>query len=694
MAIELSKALFEPRSVALVGASGDAAKNTARPQRFMRKHGYTGRIVPINPGRNEILGEPAYPTLADAPGEIDHAFIMVPAAHVGAVLRDCAAKRVPLATIYSDGFAETGPEGAAREAGLVALAKSLGVRIIGPNSIGLANVVTGSTITVNAVFEMDSLPRGGASVVSQSGTIIGTLISRGAPRGLGFNKLVSVGNESDLGVGEIAEMLAVDPDTKVILLFLETIRDAERLARAARIAYANGKAMVAYKLGRSALGEALAKSHTGALAGSDAAIDAFFRHNGIVRVDMLETLVEIVPLLSGRKPPRIIHKPRVAVVTTTGGGAASVVDRLGTLGIDTLTPDDALIASLKEKGVAIRKAPIIDLTLAATADKYRAVLEGLLAHPDCDAALAVVGSSAQFHPALAVKPIVGANSCLPREGKPLAAFLAPHAEASLKLLAEAGVPAFRTPEGCADALAAYFAWRAPVEVQPSKAISWPGGLPRTGTLDEAQSLTLFESLGVPTVKREVATAPGYAHSIAYPVAAKVLSKDILHKTEAGGVALGIADRGAFDSLVDAMLANVGANAPSARIDGVLVQAMAKGLAEAIVGYRHDPMIGPVVLVGLGGQLAEIYRDTALACAPVTEEEALAMIAKVKGFAILSGYRNLPKGDLIALARAVVAVSRLALIDGRPVAEAEINPLMVSAGGVVAVDGLVVLKDAA
>ncbi len=689
MAIKLSDALFAPRSVALIGASGDATKNTARPQRFMRKHGYTGRIVPINPGRNEILGEPAYPTLAEAPGEIDHAFIMVPAAQVEAVLRDCAAKGVPLATIYSDGFAEIGEEGAEREAKLVALAKSLGVRIIGPNSIGLANVATGSIITVNAVFEMDALPRGGASVVSQSGTIIGTLISRGAPRGLGFAKLVSVGNESDLGVGEIAEMLAVDPETKVILLFLETIRDAESLARAARLAHANGKAVVAYKLGRSALGEALAKSHTGALAGSDAAVDAYFRHNGIVRVDMLETLVEIVPLLSGRRPPAIAHKPRVAVVTTTGGGAASVVDRLGTLGIDTLTPDDALIASLKNKGVAIRKAPIIDLTLAATADKYRAVLEGLLAHPDCDAALAVVGSSAQFHPGLAVKPIVGVK----RDVKPLAAFLAPHAEASLRLLAEAGVPAFRTPEGCADALAAYFSWRAPVEVVRAKPLPWPAGLPRTGTLDEAQSLVLFESLGVPAVEREIATAPQYDHSLAYPVAAKVLSKDILHKTEAGGVALGIADRASFDMRIATLLDSVKAHAPTARIEGLLVQPMAKGLAEAIVGYRHDPMVGPVVLVGLGGQLAEIYRDTALACAPVSEAEALEMIAKVKGFALLSGYRNLPKGDLAALARAVVAVSRLALIENQPLAEAEINPLMVTAEGVVAVDGLVVLKDA-
>ena len=684
----LAQALFAPRAVALFGASGDAKKNTARPQRFMRKHGYTGRILPINPQRTEILGEPAYATLADAPGEIDHAFIMVAASQVEAAIEQCAARGVPVATIYSDGFAEIGAEGLALEHRLIERARALGVRVIGPNSIGLANVNNGAIITVNAAFEIDSLQRGGASVVSQSGTIIGTLLSRGAARGLGFSKLVSVGNEADLGVGELVEIMADDPETSVILLFLETIRDAARLAHAARRAYAAGKPVVAFKLGRSVLGEALAKSHTGALAGSDAAVDAYFRHNGILRVDMLETLVEIAPLVAGRHPVNLRHKPRVAVVTTTGGGAASVVDRLGTLGMETLTPDAALIASLEAQGVSIRSAPIIDLTLAATSDKYRAVLEGLLAHPDCDAALAVVGSSAQFHPELAVKPIVGVQ----RGAKPLTAFLAPHAEASLRLLAEAGVPAFRTPEACADALAAYFAWRAPVTEVDTPATVWPVNLARSGTLDEAEALALFESLGLPTVERAIARAPDYAHGLTYPVAAKVLSRDILHKTEAGGVALDIADSKAYAARTAAMLDTVRARAPAARIDGVLVQKMAGGLAEAIVGYKHDPMIGPLVLVGMGGKLAEIYRDTALACAPVTEEQALAMIGRVKGFALLQGYRNLPRGDIAALARAVVAVSRLACIENQPVAEAEINPLMVRADGVLAVDGLVVLKE--
>ena len=206
-------------------------------------------------------------------------------------------------TIYSNGFADAGPSGAAREKKLVETARALGVRLLGPNSMGVVDLRRGLALTVNAILEMDSLPAGDASIVSQSGTMLGTVLSRGAARGLGFAKLVSVGNECDLGVGELVELLVEDPDTHVVLLFLETIRDPGRLARAARTAHAAGKPMIAYKLGRSALGQALARSHTGALAGADAAVDAYFRDCGIVRVDLLETLVEIAPLLQGRRPP-------------------------------------------------------------------------------------------------------------------------------------------------------------------------------------------------------------------------------------------------------------------------------------------------------------------------------------------------------------------------------------------------------
>ena len=624
--LTLAQALFAPRAVALVGASGDARKNTARPQRYLGKHGYAGRIFPVNPARKEVLGAPAFSSVRDIPGDVDHAFIMVE--EVEQALEDCGAKRVPVASIYSNGFADAGDF--ERQKQLVERARALGVRLLGPNSMGVVNLTGHVALTVNAVLEMDAPPAGGTSLVSQSGTMLGTLLSRGAARGLGYAKLVSVGNEADLGVGEIVDLLVDDADTRVIALFLETVRDAPRLAAAARKAHKAGKPVVAYKLGRSALGESLARSHTGALAGTDVALDAFFRDCGIVRVDMLETLVEIPPLLAGRQPLGLDRAPRVAVVTTTGGGAASVVDRLGLHGIE--------LASMN------------DLTMTATQDTYRDTLQSLLDSPQCDGVLAAVGSSAQFHPELAVQPILNV-----RARKAMAAFLTPHAERSLALLAEKGIAAFRTPEACADAFAAFFAWRTPREF----------GV-RTGSPS-------VEALGIPQAEHAIATAPDFAHSVPYPVAVKRL--DVEHKTEVGGVALNIQNH---EQLVEA----------ARRMDQqrVLVQRMERGLVEAIVGYRDDPVVGPIVLVGAGGTLAELYRDFAVALAPVGAEEAQEMIARVKGLAVIRGYRNLPRGDVKALARAVAAFSTL---DG--VAEAEINPLIVKEHGVVAVDVRVVRK---
>jgi len=615
--------------VALVGASGDAAKNTARPQRYLRKHGYAGRIFPVNPSRPEVLGEQAYPNLRSINQPVDHAFIMVE--DVEAAIEQCGERRIPVASVYSDGFAETGAEGVARQARLVERARELGVRILGPNSMGIVNLSERIALTVNGVLEMDSPPAGGASLVSQSGTMLGTLLSRGAARGLGFSKLVSVGNEADLGVAELVELLADDAHTRVILLFLETVRDARALSAAARQAHDAGKPVAVYKLGRSGAGARVARSHTGALAGEDRALDAFFRDCGIVRVDMLETLIEIAPLLAGKRPPQRTRKPRVAVVTTTGGGAATVVDRLGLAGIEV--------------------EPFRDLTMKSTPKQYRQTLEGLLASDECDAVLATVGSSAQFHPQFALEPVVQAS----KTDKPLAAFLTPHAESSLRLLAESGIAAFRTPEACADAFAAFFAWRAPRD---------PACFPRPEGVS---------ALGIPAAQQAIAEAPHFTHAVPYPVALKVL--DAVHKTDAGGVRLNVSER-EFAEAVRAL-----------GKDKVLVQRMERGLAEAIVGYRVDPVVGPVVLVGAGGVLTELQKDYALRMAPVSEAEALEMIEEVKGLAVIRGYRNLPRGDVRALAHAVSAFSRLCMLP--EVAEAEINPLIVKSDGVVAVDVRVV-----
>jgi acyl-CoA synthetase (NDP forming) len=660
----LAQALFAPRSVALVGASGDESKNTARPQRYLQKHGYQGEIFPVNPSRSEILGLPAYKRLQDVKEKIDHAFIMVE--DVEGALEDCGRKGVPLATVFSDGFADAGGEGIARQRKLVARARALGVRLLGPNSMGMINLTGKVAISVNAILEMDAPPAGTASIVSQSGTMLGTVLSRGAARGLGFSKLVSVGNEADVGVGELVELLAADPGTQTILLFLETIRDAARLAAGARAAHAAGKPVVAYKLGRSKLGERLARSHTGALAGEDAALDAYFRDCGILRVDMLETLIEIAPMLAGRRPPDLDRPARVSVVTTTGGGAASVVDRLGAFGIETVTPGS--------------DAPITDLTMGKKSATYGAVVGDLLDFAGNDAVLAVVGSSAQFHPQHAVEPIISAAK---RAAKPLAVFMTPHAERSLALLAQAGIAAFRTPEACADAFAAYFRWRTPRKESQEKPVPWPQEVPLEGVLDQVHALALFAALEVPIVAHQVVEAPGYAHTLPYPVALKILAAEVAHKTEAGGVALGISCRQEFEVKLERL------EKISPRM---LVQKMEAGLAEAIVGYRDDPVVGPLVLVGAGGILAELYNDVVLRLAPVDEAGAREMIGQVKGFAALRGYRGLPKGDLEALARAVARFSRLALFAGRPLREAEANPVIVRQNGVVAVDALAVLKE--
>src|SRR5919106_2154720 len=346
----LFQALFEPRSVALVGASSDARKNTSRPQRYLRKHGYTGRIIPVNPGRDEIFGEKAYPDIASVPEPIDHAFIMVPAKAVQSAIEQCAEKGIPVATVYSDGFAETGAEGRRNQDRIIEIARAGGVRVIGPNCIGLVSTDPGCAISVNAVLEMAQIKVGPLAIVSQSGSMLGGLLSRGLGRGVGFSKLISVGNESDLSVGEFVDLLVDDPHTQTILLFMETLRDADKLAHAARRAYAAGKHVVVYKLGRSEVGQDLAASHTGAMAGSDEMADAFFRAHGILRVDTLENLFELPALVAGQRPSA---RHRVAVMTTTGGGAASVVDRLGTLGVEVVAPTDDVVAKLAEQDITI-----------------------------------------------------------------------------------------------------------------------------------------------------------------------------------------------------------------------------------------------------------------------------------------------------------------------------------------------------
>jgi acyl-CoA synthetase (NDP forming) len=683
----LADVLLAPRSVAIVGQSNDAAKTAGRPLHYLRQAGFAGRIYPVNPGRTTVLGERAWPTIAALPEVPDHAFIVTPTEAAVAAVEECGKAGVAVATVLADGFAEAGAEGARRVERLKETAAATGIRIVGPSSLGVVNLRERLLLTANAAFAEKDLPVGRIFAASHSGTIIGALASRGKARGIGFAGLVSVGNEVDLSIGEICAATLDDPGIDGYLLFLEPLRHAEHLRTFALEAARRGKPVVAYKLGRSAQAQTFAVSHTGALAGEDDVADAFLADCGIVRVNSLEALIESLPLVA-RVPPQPARAATVGVVTTTGGGAMMVVDRLAASGVRVEGPSAATMARLAAAGVAVRPALLVDLTTAGTRyDVMKTALDVLLSAPEFDLILAVVGSSARFHPELAVKPIIDSAGA----EKPLAAFLVPEAPEGLMRLSEAGVPSFRTPEACAEAITA--ALQRPLPRPLPARIRPPGPREASRLLDELEAYAVLDRLGIP---RAPAVALD-AHAVRaptlpfpYPVAVKVLTRDIAHKTDVGGVALDVRDGEALTAEIERMRQRLAAHRPDVSFDRVLVQPMVAGMGEALIGYRVDPDVGPIVVVAAGGALTEVYCDRAIRLAPVDLDTARAMIGKVRAFAALTGIRGRPAGDLDALARAIVALSQLAAQADPLVVEAEINPLIVhSAGeGVTAVDALV------
>lgn len=686
--LALGRALFSPRTVALVGASADAAKLASRPQRVLRKHGFTGTIIPINPARSEINGDRAYPDIRSVPDKVDHAFIMVPAKAVPGVIADCAAAGVRAATIFSAGFAETGEAGRLIQQRMVDTARAGGVRLIGPNCLGIANIIGKTVLSANAVLESQTLIAGPLSLVSQSGSMMGGIVSRAQERGLGFSKMVSVGNECDVGVGEIVDCMVDDPDTRCILLFLEAFRDAPRLGAAARRAYDLGKPVIAFKLGRSAVGREIATTHTGAIAGADDVAEAFFRDHGMLRVKNFEALFEAPQMIMGFRPPR---GKRVAVFTGTGGAAAMVVDQLGLAGIEVVPPPPQMIAQLAARDIHITDAPLTDLPMGkADGPVYPTVIKALYASDHCDVVIAVQGSTASQRPDSVRERVLEAG----RGPKPLASFLGPAAGEALMILQRGGAAGFRTPEACADAVRAYCEWRAPQEHPEADAalaarLAAALGRLSAATINERTAAEVLGVLGIPFAPSQVVHSGSDAVSTGFPAVAKILSADIPHKTEAGGVVMNIMDAAQLKLEVDALLARIRREQPQAKLDGVLVQHMEQGIAEVIVGFRRDPDAGPVVMVGVGGILAELGGGHAVRLAPVTLQTAREMVGEVAAFAVLRGYRNKPRGDLEALARVVHAMAGLAAADR--VEEAEINPLLVKPEGVVAVDALLTLK---
>jgi acyl-CoA synthetase (NDP forming) len=678
----LRQALLAPRSVVLVGQSNDAGKTAGRPLKYLRQAGFGGTIYCVNARRDTVLGERAYPSVAALPEAPDHAYILVPTEAVIDAVAECGRAGVKVATILAAGFSETGQEGVAREQRLREVAAETGIRLVGPSSLGVVNLRNGMLLTANAAFAEPEIPVGRIFFASHSGTMIGALMSRGKARGVGFAGLVSIGNEVDLSIGEICAATLDDPDIDGYLLFLESIRNSAALRDFALGAAARGKPVVAYKLGRSAAARELAVTHTGALAGEDDVASAFLADCGIARVESLEALIEAMPLVR-RTPIRPVgaRPPQVAVLTTTAGGATMVVDPLAMRGVEIVQPSAVTFARFAANGIAATPARIVDLTIAGTRyDVMKAALDILTTAPEFDMVLAVVGSSARFHPQQAVQPIIDSAGA----ARPIAAFLVPEAPEALARLSEAGIPSFRTPEACADAIAAALARR-----EPKPAVAAPQGSAGR-LLDELEAYTLLDRLGIPrspAVAVDTTIAKPPTLPFPYPVAVKVLSADIPHKTEAGGVALNVGDGDALIAAIGIMRETV-KQRTGITPDRVLVAPMISGIGEVLIGYRVDREVGPLVMVAAGGVFTEIYRDRALRLAPVDLPTAYSMISEVKAFATLKGFRGKPAGDLDALANAIVALSRLALQNDLAIAEAEVNPLIVKADGVVAVDALI------
>ncbi|MFM0067134.1 acetate--CoA ligase family protein [Paraburkholderia aspalathi] len=690
--------LMRPASVAVIGASADAAKTSGRPVAYLRKHSFDGDIYPVNPRYDSIDGLPCYPDVASLPRAPDVGIVLLGAERAHVAVRDLANRGTSAAIVLASGYAEIGEEGAKRQAQLIEAAGSM--RLLGPNTIGLVNLTDSITLSASGALETDTFTVGGIGVVSQSGGILGSLLSRAAASGIGLSKLVSTSNEADLDMADFVDYLVDDDSTSVIALYMEGLRHPERFRRAALRAAAAGKPVVVFKIGRSESGARSAVSHTGALAGSDRMYDALFSQVGVIRAQRFSDLLDIPHALATR---RKLSGRRVAILTSTGGAGTLVTDSLGMVNFETPHPDEATAAKLRALQTgdhAVLDRNPIDVTLAGLQPALlRGAIGTLLDSPTYDAVVVIVGSSGLAMPDLMANAI---RDSLPGSDKPVMAFVSPHAPEITRLLNEQAVPAFPSPESVTSALAAmwqhgeYMQRAVNLDKQHSEADVNVSDLP-AGSLNEAQAKELFARFGVTAVRERVVTnaneATSAARELGDKVVLKLLSNTITHKSDVGGVAVGVtAD--SIGARLNRMRDDV-ETATGVSANAFLVQEMVAGGTELILGLHRDPL-GIALLLGMGGVTAELFKDTTMRLlsteVPLSRADALAMIHELKTWPLLDGYRGRPRADIDALVSAIVAFARMAVQLGGRIVEAEINPIFVlpAGQGVRAADGVAVL----
>lgn len=687
--------LLKPRSVAIVGASADTAKLTGRPLAYLEKYGFTGTVYPVNPRSESIGGHRCYPDIASLPQPPDVAIVLLGASKVTDAVRQLSSIGTGTAIVLASGFGESGAEGRQRQDELKRAAGAM--RLLGPNTIGLVNVSDRIVLSASNALVTDDIVPGAVALVSQSGGILGSLLSRAQAAGVGFSKLIATGNECDLEVSDFIDHLVDDAATKVIALYLEGLRNPKAFQAAVARARAAGKPVVAFKVGRSESGARSAVSHTGALAGSDAAYDALFRQFGVIRAERYSDLLDIpLALAHGRA----LKGNRVAIITSTGGSASLLADAVGVTGFDTPAPDEATAAKLKAlaiEGATLDRNPI-DVTLAGVNPSiFRTILADVAASPTYDAIAVVLGSSALREPETIAAPL---RECAAHSQKPVVGFVSPDAPQLVRQLNLSGVPTFAAPESCATALAAM---RRAGETKHVEAAGAPvaaigadvRALLKPGPLNEAESKRLFARFDIPSTREIVAATPDKAaeaaRTLGDKVVLKILSREVLHKSEAGGVAVGVAPEDVAATCM--RMAERFVKATQRAPEGFLVQELVPDGVELILGFHRDAQLGPVILLGMGGVTAELYRDTTLRLAPLSRRDAEEMIGELKSAPLLKGYRGRPPADVAALIDAIVAFSDMIVAIGDALEEAEINPLFVrpQGRGVAAADGVVVVS---
>lgn len=684
---------LNPRSIAIIGAAPDQARIRGAIQHMLTANQYAGAIYPVNPSHQSIGGLRCYPAVGAIGASVDLAVVVLPARLVPDALEDCAAAGIGHAVIISSGFAEEGNR--ALQQRIAEIARRSGMRVCGPNAEGFHNALDRVAVTFSPVAAPSAGPPApviagrAVGVVAQSGGMGFALYHRGRALALPFSHVISTGNEADLSAADFFAHLVDDPRTGVILLFLEAIRDPERFRAAAARAQAIGKPVIAVKMGRSAAAIRATASHTASMAGWHTAYRTAFRHYGIFEASDPDEAVAMAAALS--TAPRAAGR-RVAVVTLSGGAGAWAAEALAAAGLDLPVLPDGLQGEIRALLPSYGSAGNpVDVTAQAVRDGglYQSI-DKLLASDAVDQVFAVLSLASETRTSLSADEL----RALARHGKPLLCFTyALPSRLAIDVFAGAGAVVFAGLREAAAAAAALAAPARPpvLSVPPGPSPLLPAVM---GRLSEAETRAMLAANGVALPPARLVTAPDEldeaAAALGYPLALKAQARDLPHKTEAGGVALGLGDAQALHEAWYRVRESVAARAPGIALDGMLLTPMQPAGVEIIIGGLFDPVFGAMISVGAGGTATELYQDVAWRLAPLDEADALSMLRDLRAFALLDGYRGAPPGDCAALARLVARIGSLLDAARGRIVELELNPVRVHRHGVAVLDALAVL----